>query len=204
MVDSASAVPACARAVDAWRRTAKGCRAGCPAPFGGWCQAPRSACRRVRGAWNQPSRSSSTPGSRPTARTPAGGVSCRSRRGLRGARLARPRRARRHVGGELEGVEPLTTSMPSSRHGRRSIAPMRRCGPGTRRPAIAITPSAASMPPTSAPRAAAESRNRRSSTLASVPSRERSDARHARPGRGAGVSRQRPELEQTLVCRGKR
>jgi hypothetical protein len=36
MVDSAAAVPACARAVDAGRRTAKGCRAGCPAPFGGW------------------------------------------------------------------------------------------------------------------------------------------------------------------------
>src|SRR3954464_5157434 len=55
MVDSASAVPACARAVDAGRRTAKGIRAGCPDPFAGWRPAPRSACRRVRGAWNQPS-----------------------------------------------------------------------------------------------------------------------------------------------------
>src|SRR3954468_22450061 len=36
MVDSASAVPACARAVDAGRRTAKGIRAGCPDPFAGW------------------------------------------------------------------------------------------------------------------------------------------------------------------------
>src|SRR3954453_17528806 len=55
MSDSASAVPACARAVDAGRRTAKGIRAGCPDPFAGWRPAPRSACRRVRGAWNQPS-----------------------------------------------------------------------------------------------------------------------------------------------------
>jgi hypothetical protein len=36
MIDSASAVPACARAVDAGRRTAKGSRAGCPTPFAGW------------------------------------------------------------------------------------------------------------------------------------------------------------------------
>jgi hypothetical protein len=36
MVGSAAAVLACARAVDAGRRTAKGSRAGCPAPFGGW------------------------------------------------------------------------------------------------------------------------------------------------------------------------
>jgi len=36
MVDSAASVLACARAVDAGRRTPKGCRAGCPAPFGGW------------------------------------------------------------------------------------------------------------------------------------------------------------------------
>ena len=36
MVGSAAAVPACARAVDAGRRTPKGSRAGCPAPFGGW------------------------------------------------------------------------------------------------------------------------------------------------------------------------
>jgi len=36
MIDSASVVPACARAVDAARRTAKGIRAGCPDPFAGW------------------------------------------------------------------------------------------------------------------------------------------------------------------------
>jgi hypothetical protein len=36
MIGSASAVPACARAVDAGRRTPKGSRAGCPAAFGGW------------------------------------------------------------------------------------------------------------------------------------------------------------------------
>src|SRR3954449_10540859 len=36
MVDSASAVLACARAVDVGRRTAKGRRAGCPSPFAGW------------------------------------------------------------------------------------------------------------------------------------------------------------------------
>jgi hypothetical protein len=36
MVGSAARVLACARAVDAGRRTAKGRRAGCPSPFGGW------------------------------------------------------------------------------------------------------------------------------------------------------------------------
>src|SRR5690349_2091301 len=36
MTGSASAVLACARAVDAGRRTAKGIRAGCPDPFAGW------------------------------------------------------------------------------------------------------------------------------------------------------------------------
>jgi hypothetical protein len=39
MIDSASAVPACARAViqpTHPRRTAKGSRAGCPAPFAAW------------------------------------------------------------------------------------------------------------------------------------------------------------------------
>jgi hypothetical protein len=36
MTDSMAAVLACARAADAGRSTAKGSRAGCPAPFGGW------------------------------------------------------------------------------------------------------------------------------------------------------------------------
>ena len=36
MIGSTAAVLACARAVDAGRRTAKGRRAGCPSPFGGW------------------------------------------------------------------------------------------------------------------------------------------------------------------------
>jgi hypothetical protein len=49
MIDSAARVPACARAVDAGRRTPKGCCASGTAPFGGWRS---GAAERVQaGAW---------------------------------------------------------------------------------------------------------------------------------------------------------
>ena len=49
----------------------------------------------------------------------------------------------------------VATSKRSSSHGNSSIGPTRRSAPGTRRRAISIMPSAASMPATSEPRAAA-------------------------------------------------
>src|SRR3954463_12230221 len=113
MVGSAAAVLACARAVDAWRRTAKGCRAGCPGWAGwhpGWRQAPRSACRRLRRSWNQPSSVRPWTAAPPPARAPTGGprpTACTdAERRAALALLRRLRRARRSPRVEARWVRP--------------------------------------------------------------------------------------------------
>src|SRR6185436_1137142 len=55
MVDPAAAVPGCAGPMDAGRCTPKGDRGSATSPSGGCRPAPRGACRRVRGSWDQPS-----------------------------------------------------------------------------------------------------------------------------------------------------
>jgi hypothetical protein len=72
MIDSAAAVPGCAWAMDAGRRTAKCTVLAARATSAGGDPAPRSAYGRVRGSWNQSSgrgraRRGRTRGRRPPA-----------------------------------------------------------------------------------------------------------------------------------------
>jgi len=90
-------------------------------------------------------------------------------------------------------LNAVTTSKRPSSHGRRSIGPTRRSAAGTRRRAMSIIPSAASIPLTVAPRAAA----RRQNSPLPHPTRDpragagRGCARHHLAGR---VGEPRPEL----------
>ena len=92
-------------------------------------------------------------------------------------------------GAEGSGAGP---KRPSS-HGRRSIGPTRRSAAGTRRRAMSIIPSAASIPLTVAPRAAARRQNSRLPHPTRDPraGADRGCARHHLAGR---VGEPRPEL----------